>query len=107
MGAKTLLYIASEYQIEDDAKKFLCEKLGLKEIEGQWYEEGLLNLAQLFKNSDGVVDLAGAQKLWKWAMDAGSVTDVEARTLKHIMGENKFAEDASEFLVGQLSLVSK
>merc|ERR1719161_1984690 len=36
--AKTLQYIAYEHQIEDDAKKFLFDKLGFQEIEGEFYE---------------------------------------------------------------------
>merc|ERR1719198_2108914 len=36
--AKTLQYIAAENQIEDDAKRFLFNKLGFKEIQGEFYE---------------------------------------------------------------------
>eukprot|EP00746_Dinoflagellata_sp_MGD_P165615 gnl/MRDRNA2_/MRDRNA2_94994_c0_seq1.p1 gnl/MRDRNA2_/MRDRNA2_94994_c0~~gnl/MRDRNA2_/MRDRNA2_94994_c0_seq1.p1 ORF type:complete len:637 (+),score=181.83 gnl/MRDRNA2_/MRDRNA2_94994_c0_seq1:72-1982(+) len=106
--AKTLQYIMSQNVIDDDAEKFLFEKLGFKQIEGQWYEEDLLKLAtKSCKNEEGVIDFNGAQKLWKAAMDAGIVTEVEARTLRYIMSEHQFAESARKFLEDQLSLVGK
>lgn len=103
--AKTLQYIVSQNTIDEAAEKFLFEKLGFKQIDGEWYEDALLKLAtKSCKNDEGVVDLDGAKKIWKNALDAGTLTTIEARTVRHIMSEHQFAEDAKKFLEDQLSL---
>merc|ERR1712196_255094 len=44
--AKTLEFIIANNKISEDAKAFLLDKLGLEEVQGQFYDKDLLKIAK-------------------------------------------------------------
>merc|ERR1712178_498616 len=61
-------------------------------------QQDLLDMAEKFKGSAGVISDAEAHKLWESACDGPGVTQNEFKTLEHIMKEYKFTDKASKYL---------
>lgn len=101
--AKTLQYIILKNNVAEDAKEYLLDKLGVEEVKGQWYDRDLLKVATEI-TKDGVIELGGAEELWKSAMDGKKVTEIEAKTIQYIVTEHQVAADARDFLLGKLGL---
>lgn len=101
LEAKTLRYIMSENNCAADAKVYLADKMGIEEIKGQWYEKDLLAIAKECMK-DGSIELAEAKQLWKAAMDGKKVTQIEAKTLRYIVTQNKVSADAKEYMKARL-----
>lgn len=101
--AKTLQYIILKNNVAEDAKEYLLDKLGVEEVKGQWYDRDLLKVVTEI-TKDGIIELGGAEELWKSAMDGKKVTEIEAKTIQYIITEHQVAADARDFLLGKLGL---
>eukprot|EP00930_Biecheleria_cincta_P093180 TRINITY_DN8337_c0_g1_i1.p1 TRINITY_DN8337_c0_g1~~TRINITY_DN8337_c0_g1_i1.p1 ORF type:complete len:1569 (-),score=350.11 TRINITY_DN8337_c0_g1_i1:212-4381(-) len=68
-----------------------------KIIGGVRYERNLLEQAEK-AGKNGRISVAEAKQLWEMAMEGGRVTDVERRTLEHIVNEMNCTVPAASFL---------
>merc|ERR1712139_428550 len=93
--------MGTENETAEDAKAFILDKMGMTEVNGQWYDKDLLKVAKKCLK-DGVIELGEAKKLWKSAMDGKNVSEVEAKTLWYIVSELDVADEAKSFLEAKL-----
>ncbi len=68
-------------------------------INGKHYDRAMLEIADssINKKRDGIISLADAKKIIGKASDAGTITEVEARTLNYIFEHYKFTKSAEEY----------
>ena len=68
-------------------------------INGKHYDRAMLDMADssVNKKRDSIISLADAKKIIGKASDAGTITEVEARTLNYIFEHYKFTKSAEDF----------
>merc|ERR1711976_713108 len=69
-----------------------------KQIDGVKYDRKLLEKAEEFTKSGGVISFAEAKDLWEDAQDGKGVTETEKKTLEYTMKEFKYTDKAAKFL---------
>jgi len=107
---RTLEYVLKEYKCTDKARALLRKMLDLPAAEakapqssyyrvigGVRYDRELLEQAAAAAK-DGPVSADAAKALWAAARDGKGVTEVERRTLEHVLKEHAFAPAAAELL---------
>jgi hypothetical protein len=106
----TLEYILSNFKFTEKAQKYLedlvIEKASgtsfYKVVGGIRYDRSALDLAtHLVK--DGKLDVGDAQQLWCDVEDGNRVTEVEKRTIEHIMKEFTLTDGAKKFFEDKLA----
>mmetsp|Transcript_53034 Transcript_53034/g.147651 ORF Transcript_53034/g.147651 Transcript_53034/m.147651 type:complete len:257 (-) Transcript_53034:525-1295(-) len=100
----TLEYVLEKLKFTDKARAYLEKELKLpqpasyyKIIDGQKYDAALL-LEVDDAVKDGVLSEAEALRLWDAAADGKGVTDIEKRTLQHVINSGKCSEAAKKTL---------
>jgi len=70
-----------------------------KTINGKHYDRAMLDIADssINKKRDSIISLADAKKIVGKASDAGTITEVEARTLNYIFEHYKFTKSAENY----------
>lgn len=70
-----------------------------KTINGKHYDRAMIEIADsaINKKRDGIISLTDARKIISKASDAGTITEVEARTLNYIFEHYKFTKSAEEY----------
>jgi len=110
---RSVEYVMGQYTLTEGAKKYFDNQLaawkapvpkpmpirkrnrGLKKFTMQI---DLIQLAEEFKKSAGVISDAEAHKLWESALDGPGVTHNEFATLEHILSTYKFTDKARKYL---------
>eukprot|EP00440_Ansanella_granifera_P016863 gb/GFBE01018324.1/.p1 GENE.gb/GFBE01018324.1/~~gb/GFBE01018324.1/.p1 ORF type:complete len:1512 (+),score=383.19 gb/GFBE01018324.1/:1-4536(+) len=77
-----------------------------KMVGGVRYDRRLLEQAEEF-SKDGQVSIGEARQLWEGANDGRGVTEVERRTLEHIVKELRFTKPALDFLKKKIAEAKK
>lgn len=101
----TLEYSLVELKYTDRAATFMKQALGLgktpsyyRQIDGVRYDRELLDKAEGFAKTGGVISHAEAKELWEDAQDGKGVTTCEKRTLEYTMQNLKYTEKATGFM---------
>jgi len=71
-------------------------------VNGEKYERDLIDIARYYGKDEALLGAEHAECLWFSAMDGRVVTALERVTLRHILGNFKFAENGRAFLTGRL-----
>lgn len=110
----TLQYTLTTFKYTDRAAAFMKEVLGLgrtpsyyKQIDGVKYDRELLEAAEAFTKTGGVISYAEAKELWENAQDGPGVTQCERRTLEFAMTKFKLTDKATAFMKESLGLGSR
>ena len=76
-----------------------------KKINGKSYDRAMLDVADkgIAGKGDGRISLNDAKAIFKKAKDGGKITDIELRTLNHILENYKFTEPALKYIEDSLS----
>jgi len=108
----TLKYMVDTFKFTEKAAKFMKEQLGeapktqsyYKQIDGVKYDRALLEKAEGFTSTGGVISFAEAKDLWEDAQDGKGVTETEKRTLEYTMKTFKYTDKATILMKELLGL---
>jgi len=111
---RSIEYVMGQYTLTEGAKKLLDEKLvswkapvrktpakprARNRAQKKFtLQIDLVQLAEEFKKSAGVISDAEAHKLWESALDGPGVTHNEFATLEYILSNYKFTDKARKYL---------
>jgi polyhydroxyalkanoate synthesis regulator phasin len=111
---RSIEYVMGKYTVTDGAKAFLDGQLQAwtapvrknppkararnRTTKKFTLQIDLVQLAEQFKKSAGVISDAEAHKLWESALDGPGVTHNEFATLEHILSNYKFTDKARAYL---------
>ncbi len=76
-----------------------------KVIDGVRYDRSLLDSAEALKGKGGQIDLPGLQQLIGHAYDGAGVTEIERTTVKYILDNYSFSEEATEWFRNKPPLI--
>jgi len=107
----TLEYTMKNFKYTDAARQYMETMLSggkvrgyYKQIDGVRYDRGLLEKAEEFKKTGGVISLEEAKDLWEDAQDGKGVTPTEKVTLEYTLKTFKYTDRAAEFMKTCLGL---
>ena len=93
-------------QAKGDEKKDVSKpsKSYYKVIDGEKYDRELLEKAEEISTiqDNGKINIEGANKLWKYALDNDKVTKIEIKTLEYIYNNMDCTDKAKNFLKKQI-----
>jgi len=69
-----------------------------KQIDGVKYDRGLLEKAEEYLKSGGVISFAEAKDLWEDAQDGKGVTECERRTLEYVLQNQKWSDKGKKLM---------
>eukprot|EP00927_Polykrikos_kofoidii_P078931 TRINITY_DN75729_c0_g1_i1.p1 TRINITY_DN75729_c0_g1~~TRINITY_DN75729_c0_g1_i1.p1 ORF type:complete len:586 (-),score=106.41 TRINITY_DN75729_c0_g1_i1:135-1892(-) len=100
---RTLDFIVSNFKLTPKAKEFLKVKQHqstsyYKTVNGVKYDRELYEHAVVYAASDGKITIDEAKALVEEAQDGQGITEIEKRTLQHILDTMNFSDEAKDFI---------
>eukprot|EP00927_Polykrikos_kofoidii_P030738 TRINITY_DN26467_c0_g1_i1.p1 TRINITY_DN26467_c0_g1~~TRINITY_DN26467_c0_g1_i1.p1 ORF type:complete len:1248 (+),score=283.84 TRINITY_DN26467_c0_g1_i1:65-3745(+) len=73
---------------------------------GALYDQGLVDAVNHHLSDDGKIDLEEAKQIWELCTADNAVSPIELRTLKKLLKDVKFVQEAKEFLSEKVTLLT-